>query len=509
MDNKSVPDIDINHTDNFNVKPLKQALSEHITEIKETVTESNQNLSVWLMYAIFVLVIGICINAKYNSFDEFMNRFTQLTVNMYWGFGFLVITLGFLMLLERLYPDRPLNNVEGWWKWVVIINVFQLFAVVLASVTWENWLQNTNYFTSSTGFHLRDHVCPLLGGLIAYVINQWLFYHWHKARHEIYFLWILFHQFHHSPSRIETITSFYKHPFEIIIDSQIMAILLYSVLGLSNESSVWLSIFSGIGEYVYHMNIKTPKLMGYIFQRPESHRCHHRRNKRIHCPNYSDFPLWDILGGTFENPNKMDDDTGFSPEFETKRIDMIFLKDVLISSYQNIFSDYKKFKTVFIRYIWYILVLWGALNSTAFLVHNDSVKNIGFVSVSSPLPLVFSKYNGVETYATEFNATVLYQNTSILNVKLDAHRYSFLTGAYNRKNVYGAIFTHGPFFNQDSLIKIRQNILHYAICNPASIVEELKIDAQDKIKSLNIDVIYRQNRTKIGELFVECGMSKY
>ena len=420
---------------------------------------------------------------------------------MSWGFGFLIFVLGCLMILERIFPDRPLANVKGWWKWVVIINVFQLFAVVLASVTWENWLQNTSYFTG-IDFKLKDHVSPLVGGIIAYVFNQWLFYHWHKARHEVYFLWILFHQFHHYPSRIETITSFYKHPFEIIVDSQIMAILLYSILGLSNESSVWLSIFSGVGEYLYHMNIKTPKIMGYFFQRPEAHRCHHRRNKRIHCPNYSDFPLWDILGGTFENPNKMEEDTGFSPEFEVKRLDMIFLKDVLLSCYQNIFSDYKKFKTVFIRYIWYALVVWGTLNSTAFLVHNKNIKNIGFVTVSSPLPLVFSSYNGVETYATAFNVEIQYQNGTFVEAKLDTERYALLTGAYNRKNVYGALFTHGPFFDQDNLIKMRQQILHYAICNPASIIDELGL--MGKIKSLYVNVIYRANNMKIGNLRVIC-----
>ena len=31
------------------------------------------------------------------------------------------------------------------------------------------------------------------------------------------FLWLAFHQVHHSPSRIETITSFYKHPTEIVV----------------------------------------------------------------------------------------------------------------------------------------------------------------------------------------------------------------------------------------------------------------------------------------------------
>jgi hypothetical protein len=31
--------------------------------------------------------------------------------------------------------------------------------------------------------------------------------------------WLIFHQLHHSPSRIEAVTSFYKHPIEILKDT--------------------------------------------------------------------------------------------------------------------------------------------------------------------------------------------------------------------------------------------------------------------------------------------------
>jgi hypothetical protein len=57
-------------------------------------------------------------------------------------------------------------------------------------------------------FRLSDHVSPALGGLIAYFIFYW----WHRWRHESDLLWRLFHQIHHSPQRLEVITSFYKHP---------------------------------------------------------------------------------------------------------------------------------------------------------------------------------------------------------------------------------------------------------------------------------------------------------
>jgi len=317
------------------------------------------------------------------------------------------------------------------------------------------------------------------------------------------FLWILFHQFHHSPSRIETITSFYKHPLEIMADSQIMAILLYSILGLSPDASIWLSVFSATGEYIYHMNIKTPKWLGYFFQRPESHRCHHRRNKRLHCPNYSDFPLWDILGGTFENPAVMNEPTGFSPHLEVKRLDMLFLKDVLPigAAFQTI--NFQTLPKIFFRYFAYFLVVWGCLGSTAFLAHNDHFRDIGFVTVSSPLPLVFSAYNGIETFSTKFNVSVTYQNGEKYHAELDADRYNLLEGAYNRRNIYGAIFSHGPFFDKENLINIRQNVLYYGICKPGLLAKEFQLGSN--VKTLNVAVLYRpDNDRQIGNLTIEC-----
>lgn len=539
---ETIREFDINHTDNFNLKPMRTNIKEgvehivadikesvitsvassieSITHIKESLhdlshgkshnldknieksLESSHNMLSWVTYSLLIVIIAIMFKSKGDIYTS-LNRLTELTIDMYWGFAFLIVVLGALMVLERVVPDQELKHVPGWWWWVLMINVFQLFAVVLAAFTWENWLQNTEYFSSPTRFHLKDHVTPFWGGVIAYGVHTWLFYHWHKARHEIYAFWILFHQLHHSASRIETITSFYKHPLEIIIDSQIMAILLYCILGVEKSSSIWLSIYAAIGEYVYHMNIKTPRILGYLFQRPESHRVHHRRNKRLNCPNHSDLPIWDVLGGTFENPDHMDEPTGFSPHLEIRRIDILLFKDVITGVYQDVFSDYKKFKKTCIRYVWYALVIWGMLNSSFFLVHYDGFREIGFTTASSPLPLVFSAFNGHETYSTGFNVTVTYANGTKIHAPLDADLYNKMHGSYNRRNVYGAVFTHGPFFDRDNLIKIRQNILFNAVCNPGTLVNEFEFSGD--VKNMHVDVYARAEQNKhVGELDISC-----
>lgn len=77
---------------------------------------------------------------------------------------------------------------------------------------------------------------------------------------------------------------------------------------------------------IQHANIKTPRWMGYIFQRPESHSVHHARG--IHAYNYSDLPMFDILLGTFHNPKEFARETGFYPGASSRIGDMILFKDI-------------------------------------------------------------------------------------------------------------------------------------------------------------------------------------
>ncbi|CAF1494309.1 unnamed protein product [Adineta steineri] len=390
------------------------------------------------------------------------------------GLGIIICGLGCLMILERLFPDQPLAYVPGWWKRVLLINSYQLIVVVVGTYTWERWLPDAHLF------HLRDFVSPLMGGIIAYLIHTWVFYWFHRARHNVYFLWLWFHQFHHSAQRIEAITSFYKAPQEILVDSIIMTILLYPVLGLSKESSVWLSGFAAFGEYVYHMNIKTPQWIGYFFQRPEAHRIHHLRNKRDHSKNYGDLPIWDILGGTFENPERMDRPTGFPVEAEARVVEMICGRDVLLAAKHKTRHAYKeryKFTTI-AAILWIIL---GLGQSIGYVFNMPQIRGLSFATVASPLPLVFSVApNGMETFSTSFRLQVFERldkecdnndrectsEQLVQDTILTPQLYGTLNDKpYNLRNAYGVLFSHGPFFQDEKLLALRDRVLKYSLCN--------------------------------------------
>ena len=226
----------------------------------------------------------------------------------------------FCFIIERIFVGWSLPKVRTWPVRVLLVNVVQLGIIITAGITWEVWL------SSWSVFHLSGSMSPIYGGMLAYFIATFVFYWWHRWRHEYDFLWIGFHQIHHSPQRLEVITSFYKHPGEMIVNSILGSLLVYTLLGLSLEAGAIYTACTAIGEFFYHTNIKTPRWIGFIFQRPEMHRIHHQHDR--HKDNYGDIVWWDMLFGTYENPKEWNDKCGFDDDKEQQLINMLMYKDV-------------------------------------------------------------------------------------------------------------------------------------------------------------------------------------
>lgn len=226
----------------------------------------------------------------------------------------------FCFVLERLLPGWPLPQVRTWPLRVIAINAVQLAVVLIAGVTWERWA------ASSSLMHLSQHLSPIAGGLLAYFIATFLFYWWHRWRHEYTLLWRGFHQIHHSPQRLEVITSFYKHPGEMVVNSIIGSVLAYAILGLSPEAGGIYTLCTALGEFFYHTNVKTPRWVGFVFQRPEMHRIHHQHGR--HKNNYGDITWWDMLFGTYENPAEWGHRCGFDDDREQQLGKMLVYQDV-------------------------------------------------------------------------------------------------------------------------------------------------------------------------------------
>lgn len=221
-------------------------------------------------------------------------------------------------VLERALPGRELPEAPGWYLRAAFLNGCQLGIVVLAAVAWGRWFQGHSLF------HL-SRMPALAQGAIGWFVGTFVFYWWHRIRHDSNLLWRIFHQVHHSPSRIEMLTAFYKHPVEIAADSMISSALLLLVLGVSPAGAAWFNVLATVGEYFYHSNLRTPYWWGYFLQRPEHHSIHHQCD--LHSFNYGDITWWDRLFGTFREAEEFAERCGFPEDHEQRLVQMLAFRD--------------------------------------------------------------------------------------------------------------------------------------------------------------------------------------
>lgn len=229
----------------------------------------------------------------------------------------ILIVLGvaiIILTVERLVPGVELEKVRYWYRRAFIFNGGQAAIAVAGTYLWDLW------FSKISLFSLND--LPLMYQvLVGYMTITFVYYWWHRARHSVPVFWRLLHQFHHSPVRIEVITSFYKSPLEITLNGMLTSAILYLMFGLSVMAVGLCVLVTALAELIYHMNIKTPRVMGLFFQRPEMHRIHHQQG--LHHYNYSDLPIWDMLFGTYRNPSIVENKTGFPDDNENRVIDLL------------------------------------------------------------------------------------------------------------------------------------------------------------------------------------------
>ena len=221
-----------------------------------------------------------------------------------------VLGLGLGMLaLEQARPARRFERVAGWWARAGALTAVQAAIAVAAINTCDRWLPEVAVWRLPSQGVLAD-------AALGYLVLTFVYYWWHRARHEIPLLWRWLHRLHHSACRIELLTSFYKHPVEIAANALLSSLVVYVFLGLSPEAAAVVVTVSGLAELFYHWNVRTPHWLGFLVQRPESHCAHHARGR--HTDNFADLPLWDMLFGTFHNPRRAPRKCGFGPEIEQR-----------------------------------------------------------------------------------------------------------------------------------------------------------------------------------------------
>lgn len=243
-----------------------------------------------------------------------MDRYAQLAV---------ALAAVFLFLAESLRPNHRTRFNWRWFARTLGLTVISLALVITAGSAYDPWLQSIRLSPAASRYLSNWPVA--LSGFLGYLCVSFLVYWWHRARHASNLLWRMFHQIHHSPARIEVLTTYYAHPADFLVNAMIVSIVAYALLGLEPIAAGWCLFWVGLFDTWEHTNVKTPVWLGYIIVRPEMHRVHHEYDK--HSKNYG-IPIWDMLFGTYENSARRVEHCGFDKEKEDRLMAMLAMKNV-------------------------------------------------------------------------------------------------------------------------------------------------------------------------------------
>jgi len=140
---------------------------------------------------------------------------------------------------------------------------------------------------------------PLLVQLpLALVVAEFVEYSFHRAMHEVPWLW-RFHATHHSAPRLYWLNAARFHPIDLFLVGIVKMVPL-ALLGAAAPILAMVNVFSAVHGAFQHANV--PVRLGplnWIFSMTELHRWHHSRHMDEANHNYGgNLAIWDVLFGT-------------------------------------------------------------------------------------------------------------------------------------------------------------------------------------------------------------------
>jgi len=235
------------------------------------------------------------------------------------------VTYAVFAMTERLWPARSFPPRRGWqWMGIAFLVLLATLGTVVPLVLPGEWLAAHRWLDGT-----RLGVAG--GTLVGFVVLELAMYAWHRTAHRVGFLWRGFHQLHHSPRRIDIPGSVLFHPFEMLVQIALQTFVTVIVLGLAPVAAALVAYLVAFNGMFQHWNVRTPRWLGYVMQRPEAHCVHHRLG--FHDYNFADLPLIDLAFGTFRNPRQFMGECGFDAGADRRLGAMLALQDVNASLY--------------------------------------------------------------------------------------------------------------------------------------------------------------------------------
>ncbi len=214
----------------------------------------------------------------------------------------IVSALIVIFLLESVFPhyrgrrDRVQHGLPHIIT-ALLNSLLTKFALVLVTIAVIDWGR-----TNSIGLTYRLSLSPTAELIIVFLFFDVWMYFWHRANHNIGFLW-RFHRAHHSDTEMDTTTALRFHPGELVL-STFFRLPVVLLLGMSLGQLVLFEVMLNISTLFHHSNLAVPekwdRLLRTVIVTPNMHRVHHSTEQYETNSNYTSvLSVWDRLFGSF------------------------------------------------------------------------------------------------------------------------------------------------------------------------------------------------------------------
>jgi len=124
----------------------------------------------------------------------------------------------------------------------------------------------------------------------------------------------------------------------------------------------------------------------------------------------------------------------------------------------------------------FALIAVGCTQMLGDVLRIPVVKAIGAATGASPAPKVFTAQDGFETYANRFFLEWRDAAGAERVLELTPEVYSSMRGPYNRRNVYGAVFSYAPVLDANPVTRpMFRAVLQRTLCGSPSVLTEVGV----------------------------------
>jgi sterol desaturase/sphingolipid hydroxylase (fatty acid hydroxylase superfamily) len=218
------------------------------------------------------------------------------------------------LLIDLAYRARRYDAPRSWRLRAFVVTAGAFWFSLKVGEAWGAILPGTTLFDLSS-------LGTVAGGAVGILVYELFHYAYHRTAHEWKPLWLKSHRMHHAAESLDAFGAYFIHPIDVIAFTSIGTLVAFPLLGLAPEGGALMGAFVSFNAMFQHANLRTPRWLGYLVQRPESHAVHHGRG--VHAFNYADLPLWDMVFGTFRNPARYEGEVGFWKGASSRTADLL------------------------------------------------------------------------------------------------------------------------------------------------------------------------------------------